>query len=72
MRTFQPVTQKIVSVNHLATAKKARKFRVSIGLSLRGAAAIMGISHCYLSELERGRRNWTPVIIKKFKLLKKA
>ncbi len=72
MKAFQPVTRLEPVVNDGATAKRARKYRMTLGIKLTDAAAKMGISACHLSELERGLRTWTPTMIKKFKLLKNS
>lgn len=72
MNTFSPVTYPTETFNHAATGKAARKIRTSLGLSLRKAAGMMGVSAVFLSQLERGRTNWNPGIVKKFRKLKKA
>lgn len=46
-------------IDHIATGQIARRERVKLNLSLREVAKKMGISAPFLSDLERGRRNWT-------------
>ena len=52
--------------DHVATGENARKFRKEQGLSLKRVADRMGITSAYLSDLERGRRNWNEKIILEF------
>ena len=52
--------------DQLATGENARKFRKEQGLSLKRVADRMGITSAYLSDLERGRRNWNEKIILEF------
>lgn len=47
------------TVDHAATGANNRKRRLKANLSLREVAQELGISAPYLSDLERGRRNWT-------------
>lgn len=46
-------------VDHEATGAEWRGVREGAGVSLRSLARTMGVSAAYLSDLERGRRNWT-------------
>jgi transcriptional regulator with XRE-family HTH domain len=46
-------------IDHEKTGDGWRKIRESKGVSLRNLAQTMGVSAPYLSDLERGRRNWT-------------
>lgn len=46
-----------------------RNEREKRGISLRKAAGKMGISAAFLSDMERGFRNWTPERIKQFRLI---
>lgn len=41
------------------TGAEWRKLRKDAGVSLRSLARTMGVSAAYLSDLERGRRNWS-------------
>ena len=41
-----------------AIGRRMREMRLAKGLSLKDAAARMGISPSYLSDLEQGRRRW--------------
>ena len=43
-----------------------RRRRQAAGRTLNSTARRMGISGPYLSDLERGRRNWTEALIKRF------
>ena len=52
--------------DQVATGENARKFRKEQGLSLKAVASRMGITSAYLSDLERGRRNWNEKIIIEF------
>lgn len=46
-------------IDHKKTGIIARNKRVRVGLSLRAVARKMKVSPAFLSDLERGRRNWT-------------
>lgn len=48
-------------------ADYARRQREAIGISLRGFAQTMGISAMFLSDLERGNRNFTESTLEKWK-----
>lgn len=56
---FELVTYMVQAVNHVATGTQIREARMARGISLRQMAIRMGISAVFLSDLERGRRNWT-------------
>jgi DNA-binding transcriptional regulator YiaG len=45
----------------------ARSIRAESGQTLRTLATAMGISAAHLSDLERGRRNWTNGMLAKWK-----
>lgn len=45
-------------IDPIATGEIARKARHKVGLSLRKVARKMKVSEPFLSDLERGRRNW--------------
>ena len=53
-------------VDSQATGEQARKLRSRSNLSLRSVAKKMGISFPFLSDLERGRRNWSEKLAAKF------
>jgi len=72
MKALTPITTKIDAVDHVATGKMVRERRKALGMTVREAGKIMGISAPYLCDLERGRRNWNDTVIAKLKLLKKA
>ena len=46
--------------------RKMRKLRVKSGFQIAPLAHAMGISPSYLSDLERGRRDWTLTLRKRF------
>lgn len=43
-----------------------RALRVSEGLTLREMASLLSLSVAYLSDLERGRRNWSAKLIQSY------
>lgn len=49
-------TGKVLS--QLQLGEEARRHRVQHGWSLRERARCLGITDCYLSLLERGKRTW--------------
>lgn len=50
-----------------AVGREMRKRRESVpGLSAREVARRMGFSAAYVSDLERGRRHWTPEVTRKY------
>ncbi len=53
-------------VDHEATGKLMRKFRIEKGESLRSVAKRMGVSAPFLSDLELGRRHWTEEKVEQF------
>lgn len=46
--------------------RKMRRRRIEVGLSLRALAARLGLSPAYLSDLETGRRRWSPLNQKRY------
>lgn len=48
-------------LDHTLVGAMVRERREAAGLTLRKVAARSGWSAPYLSDLEHGRRNWTPV-----------
>jgi transcriptional regulator with XRE-family HTH domain len=51
--------------NPIFTGQKMRTLREGRGLTLRSMAGKVGISLSYLTDLEHGRRNWSPELIAK-------
>jgi DNA-binding XRE family transcriptional regulator len=45
-------------IDHAATGESYRRLRKSFGVSLRALAKQLKVSAPFLSDLERGRRNW--------------
>lgn len=58
--TKVPMTT-VQEICHTAAGLIVRNAREETGKSLRWLATKMGISAPFLSDLERGRRNWTAV-----------
>lgn len=56
-----------VEIDHIKLGSTARKARCDAGIALRRMAAEMKITPSFLSDLERGRRNWTVERIGKFR-----
>ena len=52
-------TVNVKSINHLEAGKRIRALREKAGMSVRRLANEMGFSAPFMSDLERGRRNWT-------------
>jgi transcriptional regulator with XRE-family HTH domain len=50
---------KISDINHAEAGKRIRAARIAGNISLRSLAGKMHISAPFLSDLERGRRNWS-------------
>ncbi len=46
-------------INHQLAGDRVRQVRKKAGISLRKLATEMGVSAPFLSDLERGRRNWS-------------
>lgn len=55
------------SYDHAYVGAEMRKFRKSRGVVLRVVADKLGYSIPYLSDLEKGYRNWRTDLIEKFK-----
>ncbi len=53
-------------IDHIATGAKARESREKLNLSLRSVARKMGYSAAFISDLERGRRNWDKPLTQNF------
>lgn len=60
------VTRKVETIDHFATGEQARKLRTKSGKSLRVVACALGFTASYLSELERGRKNWNSDLLRRF------
>lgn len=56
---MKPVTEPKQQINHAETGKLVREMREAKGISLRQLAKQMDVSAPFLSDMERGRRNWT-------------
>jgi transcriptional regulator with XRE-family HTH domain len=55
----------------IALGGELRALREKSGISLREMADQLFISPPYLSDLERGNRDWSSILIAKFKVLAK-
>ena len=58
MKKLEPIKTRTVIIDNGATGRVARVIRIYYGLSLRKMAKMMGCSPTFLSQLERGHRNW--------------
>ncbi len=58
-------TEKVSKINHIEAGQRIRDRREKAGKSLRWLAHEMDKSPPYMSDLERGRRNWTPELFNK-------
>jgi predicted transcriptional regulator len=56
----------VEEVDNIKTGASFRKERLKAGVSLREVARQMGISAAYLSDLERGNRNWTRALANRY------
>ena len=52
-------TEQKKEINHAKAGQKIRSAREKAGMSVRRLAIAMKISPMFLSDMERGRRNWT-------------
>lgn len=59
-------TMLVSQINHVEAGAIARQERSYCGLSMRSVARRMKVSASFLSDLERGRRNWNEKIWKAF------
>jgi hypothetical protein len=59
------MTAEILALN-VSLGALARLQRQNSKKSLRAVAIVMTISAVHLSDLERGRRNWTPELVTRF------
>jgi len=53
-------TEKVEKIDHIEAGRRIRDLREKSGMSLRRLAKEMGFTPPFISDLERGRRNWTP------------
>jgi transcriptional regulator with XRE-family HTH domain len=58
VQTILPVTF-VPKINHTEAGRIVRSLRSKSGMSLRTMARRMRLSAPFVSDLERGRRNWT-------------
>lgn len=70
MSTIEPiklVTRKVKQtvIDSMAIGRKCMYERTVSGCTLKTMSAEMGISVAYLSNLEHGRREWNPLLVKK-------
>ena len=68
MRTMTAIKkwERVQIVDNEATGLAMRKHREKEKVSLRKHAERMGLSPAYLSDLERGRRNWSDDLVAAF------
>jgi hypothetical protein len=59
-------TRRVEQTDHASTGASARRLRLRKKRSLRWTATKMGYSAAFLSDLERGRRNWNAKRLKQF------
>ena len=52
------VENNLYQYNNLAIGRLIRGLRIEVGLSVRGLAKVVNISHTQMSELERGIKSW--------------
>ena len=69
--------ERVIAINHRATGGRAMNDLEDHKISIRRAAKHMGISASYLSDLLRGRRNWSHKLERRFesslrKIIKEA
>jgi cytoskeletal protein RodZ len=60
------VSQTMTVIDQKTTASRARRLRLQSKVSLREVAKRMKISPAYLSDLERGNRNWSDALCQVF------
>jgi transcriptional regulator with XRE-family HTH domain len=58
--------ERVIVINHRATGGRALNDLEDHGISIRQAAKQMGMSASYLSDLIRGRRNWSHELERRF------
>jgi len=52
--------------DHGAIGSQMRERRLAAELSLRTMGSLVGKSHCFLSQLESGKRRWTQALLDKY------
>lgn len=62
---IEPVTLQTVLIDHIKTGARVRNARLRAGVSLRELARRLNLSAPFVSDLERGRRNWTTTLLGK-------
>lgn len=60
------VTKPIEEIDHSATGYRIWRDRQRRRLAQSEVAARMGISASYFSDLENGKRNWTPELVRRY------
>jgi predicted transcriptional regulator len=63
---LKAATKSVEIIDHAKTGQIMRVARASSRLSLRTVASRLGVSAPFLSDLERGRRNWTTSMVSRF------
>lgn len=60
-------------IDHVLTGEQAREMRTASGMSQKEVAEAMDppISQQYLGDLEKGRRNWLPILVERFEAVVK-
>jgi hypothetical protein len=53
--------------DNLKLGRSLSGLRLRKGITLRALARELGISHTYLWQLENGKRNWTPAILRNYR-----
>ena len=59
-------TKRVTVIDHITTGEAMRFAREEADLSLRQVAERMGCSTTYVSDLERGRQNWSEQKVEQF------
>ncbi len=62
------VTTQVEQIDHKATGRRLRSLRENNNLSLRDLGEWLELSAAYLSDLERGKRNWSKQLVRRFVL----
>jgi transcriptional regulator with XRE-family HTH domain len=60
------IYETIQVIDHKRTGEQSRRSREYAGITLRTLAKRMKISPAYLSDLERGKRNWSEELCGKY------
>lgn len=60
------ITKQVEVIDHAATGAAMREKRMAAGLSLREMGERLHLSSMFLSDLERGQRNWTAERVQQF------